>query len=146
MFAFDPRCFVVNVIPINDKLRLARNKQAEAIRKRKILAVQKVFQCTRCAFKCEKCGRQVTPVDPGAKAAAGDRHVPYCFCDSCSEEYIDYIERLKGGGDKTCYWHNYAWRDAWQAWISYRGALDSYLKSTEFLRLINEIKQNRPDS
>lgn len=136
---------MADVISINDKLALAKNKQAELVRKRKILAVQKVFQCTRCTFKCEKCGRQINPVDRGRDAAVSVPKVPYRFCSSCSEEYLDYIERLKGGGDKTCYWHNHAWRDSWQAWIGYRGALDRYLKSAEFLRLLSEIKQNRPE-
>ena len=40
--------------------QLSKEKKAGLIRKRKLLAVKKVFQCTHCSFKCEKCG---TPME-----------------------------------------------------------------------------------
>jgi len=134
-----------NIISFKDKKGLVEQKQAELIRKRKVLAVRKVFQCTQCAFKCEKCGTQI---DRGSDSTGGYRrklNVPYNFCEGCSEEYLDFIERLKGAGDPDCYWHNGTWIDAWKTWIDYQSSVDRYLKSKEFVQLINELKQTRPE-
>ncbi len=74
-----------------------------------------------------------------------DPRVPYRFCESCSEEYIDFVERLKGGGDSDRYWHNEAWLGVWKAWIDYQSSIDNYVKSKEFIRLMKELKQPTPD-
>ena len=68
---------------------------------------------------------------------------PYSFCDSCSEEYIEYIDTLKGKKDEALYWHNDAWMKVWSTWIEHQGAVDSYLKSKEFEQLLNELKPNQ---
>ena len=134
---------MADVISLDEKLQLSKNKKNDLIRKRKISAVQKVLQCTHCAFKCEKCGTQMhIPHDEGRTQ---NPKVPYRFCEGCSEEYIDYVERLKGGGDPDRYWHNDAWLGVWKAWIEYQRSVDSYLKSKEFIRLMNELKQPTPE-
>ncbi len=51
---------MTNIISLDSKLKLSRDKKAKLIKKRKLLAVQKVFQCTQCSFKCEKCGAQIS--------------------------------------------------------------------------------------
>ena len=134
---------MADVISLDQKLRQSKERQAEIIRKRKILAVQKVFQCTHCAFKCEKCGTQIqAPQDQPTQGGAGKSyHIPYRFCESCTEEYIDYIERMQGRGDPDCYWHNDVWLTVWKTWIDYQSATDGYLKSKEFLQLLEEIKK-----
>ena len=131
---------MANVISLDKKLKIAQAEKAALIRKRKIQAVQKVFQCTHCAFKCEKCGTQM---DHEVHEGSGGHNprVPYRFCIGCAEEYIDYIERLKNRGDPDCYWHNDAWMDLWKAWIDYQSCLDRYLKSKEFGQLMQELKQ-----
>jgi Pyruvate/2-oxoacid:ferredoxin oxidoreductase delta subunit len=136
---------VADIISLDKKLDLAKDKKAALIRRRKVLAVQKVFQCTHCSLKCEKCGTQIEH-DPGA----GEKHrrnlrVPYNFCKGCSEEYLEYIERLKGREDSDCYWHNEAWIDAWAKWIAYQSSVDRYIKSKEFKQLLDELKQARPE-
>jgi len=136
---------VADIISFDDKKDLVQEKEAVQSRKRKVLAVRKVFQCTQCAFKCEKCGAQISR-DP--KESAGHPHkrnLPYTFCEECEEEYVDFIERLKGRGDPDCYWHNEAWIDAWKKWIDYQSSVDQYLKSNEFIQLLNELKQTRPE-
>jgi hypothetical protein len=136
---------VADIISIDEKLDLAKGKKAALIRKRKVMAVQKVFQCTHCAFKCEKCGTQIDRETKEIKKHGGGLRVPYNFCEACSAEYIDYIERLQGRGDPDCYWHNEAWVDAWKRWIDYQGSVDRYLKSKEFIQLLQEFKQTRPE-
>ncbi len=136
---------MANIIELDKKLKHTKEKKAEIIRKRKILAVQKVFQCMHCAFKCEKCGTQIQPDEPRQQRSISDLRVPYRFCESCAEEYIDYIERLKGRGDPEYYWHNEIWLEMWRKWIDYQGVIDTYLKSKEFKRLLAELKDTRPD-
>ena len=136
---------MANIIELDKKLKHTKEKKAEIIRKRKILAVQKIFQCMHCAFKCEKCGTQIQPDEHGQQKAISDLRVPYRFCESCAEEYIDFIERLKGRGDSEYYWHNDIWLEMWRKWIDYQGAIDTYLKSKEFRQLLEELKDTRPD-
>ena len=130
-----------HIISLDAKLKTSREKQDAVARKRKLLAVRKIFRCTHCASKCEKCGVQVTADNrPDTQAY----RVPYLFCDSCAEEHVEYIETLKGNGDATQYWHNDAWMKVWTTWIEHQGAIDSYLKSKEFERLLDELKPNHP--
>ena len=135
---------VADVISINDKLQLAEEKKTEIIHKQKILAVQKVFHCTHCASKCAKCGTQIT-MDQRYKEKDFKLRVPYRFCESCSEEYINYIEYLQGGRDPEYYWQNEAWLNLWKKWIDYQSAIDRYIKSKEFIQLLHELKQIRFD-
>lgn len=128
------------IIPFDEKFKDVREKLDALIRKRKLLAVRKIFRCTHCVAKCEKCGIQITednrPTVPGFRT-------PYTFCGSCAEEYMDYIEALKGNGDPTLYWHNDAWMKMWATWIEHQGAVDSYMKSKEFEQLLDELKPNQ---
>jgi len=136
---------VSNIISFKDKKGLAEEKEATLIKKRKVQAVRKVFQCTHCALKCEKCGAQIGAESNDMDPYQRKLNVPYNFCGECSDEYIDYIERLKGAGDPDCYWHNEAWIDSWKNWIDYQSSVDQYLKSKEFKQLINELKPTGPD-
>ena len=135
---------MAEIISLDAKLQDAINKKHELTRRRKLLAVKKVFQCTHCSFKCEKCGTQISEAESKSDTYPNLR-VPYRFCESCKEEYVDYIDRLQGAGDADCYWHNDEWADTWQKWIEYQGAIDRYTKSKDFLNLIKELKQTRPE-
>jgi Pyruvate/2-oxoacid:ferredoxin oxidoreductase delta subunit len=137
-------CQLADVISLNEKIQLSKEKTSEMMLRRKILAVQKLMQCSQCAIKCEKCGTQIgaqnIPSDANRGKTDLNLRVPYRFCESCSEEYIDYIDRLKGSGDKDCYWRNEFWLEAWRKWTDYRSAADRYTKSKEFLQLLHELK------
>jgi hypothetical protein len=130
------------IISFDDKASSSREKKEKIDRRRKILAVRQAFQCASCSLKCEKCGSQLDPADSADNGQNRLLRVPYSFCKACTEEYIDYIDRLKGQGDEACYWHNDAWIDAWRKWIDYQGSLDTYLKSKEFQQLLKEIKES----
>ena len=105
------------IISLDDKLKLSAEQRAEVERRRKIMAVRKVFQCTHCASKCERCGVSLGPEN---QVQADNPRIPYHFCDSCAEEYMHYIDRLQGRKDSDAYWHNHAWMKVWQAWIEYQ--------------------------
>lgn len=126
-------------------MQLAKEKEAAILKKRKILAVQKIFQCTQCTFKCEKCGTQISMDRLNVESTKYNPNSPYRFCESCSEEYIEYIKQTKGENVSDCYWHNEAWTKVWKTWIDYQGSINRYLKSKEFIQLLNEIKQTKSD-
>jgi hypothetical protein len=132
---------VANIISIDGKLKAVKNLEAVRLYHRKLVAVRQAVQCAQCRLKCEKCGVQLPP------EVAGGHHeprVPYRFCDFCAQDYIDYIERLQGRVDPNCYWQNDAWRDAWGRWISYQGALDTFARTSEFVRLLTEVRNALP--
>ena len=136
---------MADIISIDGKRSLSEKKKEALVRKRKVQAVQKIFQCTQCAFKCEKCGTQLGETSDRGSTTIHKQRIPYRLCESCAEEYVDYIERHKGRGDVECYWHNDDWIDLWRCWIDYQATIDRYMKSKEFLRLLQELKQNRPE-
>ena len=134
---------MADIISLDDKLETSREKKASLRRRQKAIAVRRVVQCTSCSFKCEKCGTQI---EPKTGTEDGRLKLPYQFCEACEDEYVDYIERLQGRGDPDCYWHNDAWIDSWRKWIDYQGSVDRYVKSKEFLNLIQEFKQPSPET
>lgn len=124
------------IISLDDKLKLSAEQRAAVLRRQKVMAVRKVFQCARCPSKCERCG---APLGMDSREQDDHPKTPYHFCLSCAEEYTDYIQRLQGKGDPEAYWHNHDWLKAWHAWIEYQGAVDTYLRSKEFRRLLDEL-------
>lgn len=137
------KVIMADIIPLKAKLQHTKEKEAEIIRKRKILAVQKIFQCTHCSFKCEKCGTQISAEDKRNTNNMYEPKTPYRFCESCSEEYADYIKSLQGKDDPKYYWYNDEWLELWRKWIDYQGVMDRYLKSKEFKQLLQELKEAR---
>jgi len=149
-----------DLISLAKKRQRSDQERAGQERQRKIQAVRRVLQCTQCAAKCEKCGAGISPREGVAgegvsqKEGASRREaeenkrlrIPYQLCEDCGDEYLDYIERLKGKGDPAQYWHNDAWMRIWRAWIDYQGAIDQYLKSKEFERLLNELRKTSDHS
>lgn len=131
---------MADIISLDDKLQLSKGRKKEILKKRKVLAVQKVLQCTRCALKCEKCGTQISEAQLRRAGDESRPKQPYRFCESCLDEYLDYIERLKGRGDPQCYWRNDIWLKGWRLWIDYQGTVDRYLKSKEFKQLVKELQ------
>lgn len=132
-----------NIISLNEKLKHTEKQRAEIERKQKIMSVRKAFQCASCAARCERCG---SPVGYDHNSVKSDFKMPYSFCDICGQEYLEYIEALKGKGDKENYWHNDAWLRVWSTWIEHKGAIDSYIRSKEFEMLLNELNSDQPGS
>jgi len=129
---------LADIISLDNKLELTREKRAALRRQQKAVAVRRVLRCTSCSFKCEKCGTQIEARTGETDAPS---KLPYKFCEACEDEYLDYIARLQGRGDPDCYWRNDAWLDSWRKWIDYQASVDRYIRSKEFLKLIEEFKQ-----
>jgi len=127
---------MAEVIDLEAKKKKDQNRKAALERSRKIEAVLHMFQCSQCAMKCMKCGSQMELVPH----ESSEPRLPYRFCQSCKEEYMEFLERLHGRGDPECYWYNKEWMEVWKAWMHYQDALGRYQISEGFRRLMDEIK------
>ncbi|MEM5789532.1 MAG: hypothetical protein AAGU11_19640 [Syntrophobacteraceae bacterium] len=127
---------MANIIQFGKRADDLRSERETVLRQRKIDALKKIFQCTRCLMKCSKCGSQIEHnAEEPAKFAA-----PYAFCNSCQSEYEEYRARSAGASDSTCYWHNSGWMRVWESWLGHQKALDEYRQTKEFLQLMDEVE------
>ena len=136
---------MADIIPIDERIADAREKQSSLDRKQKIRAVQKIFQCTRCAFKCEKCGTQIDPHPEADESQPESRQAEFRLCEDCRDEYHDYLQWQQGQADPKTYWRNDAWRELWRNWIAYQKSIERYMESKEFLQLLHELRSDEPD-
>lgn len=126
------------VIDIEDRLKLEQKKKFKVDKAKKLEAVRKVLQCTRCLARCHKCGVQFD-TDSMYKRYQG----PYRFCESCQEEYLEFVRLKEEGGESPFYWHNQEWQGMWQTWLDYQTALKVYGESSEFIDLVREMEWDR---
>ena len=129
---------MAQIIEFGKKAQDLKSVRDTGLRQRKIEALRKIFQCTRCAMKCAKCGTQLDAgVDQTARYA-----VPYPFCQNCQEEYEEFRERLEGRqSHPKYYWHNEQWMKVWQSWLEHQESLDQYRQTKEFLQLLQEVEE-----
>jgi len=132
------RVKMATIIEFGKKAEHMKSERETCIRQRKIEALRKIFQCTRCMVKCAKCGAQTdSQADERGRYAT-----PYSFCRSCQQEYEEYRARVGGNeADSDCYWHNSAWMRVWETWLQHQKTLDQYRQSKEFLQLIDEVER-----
>lgn len=125
------------IIDIEERLKLEQKKKLKVDRTKKLEAVRKILQCTRCLSRCLKCGLHFETQQ------MYKRYQGFRFCDSCQEEYEEFLRLSKEGGEATFYWHNRQWLRTWQTWIDYQKALKDYGESPEFLDLVREVEWER---
>lgn len=129
---------MAEIIEFGKKAQDLRSIRDEAIRQRKIDALKKIFQCTRCLLKCAKCGSQLDMESAGT----APRNAPYPFCRNCGEEYEEFKQRQSGQqAQPKYYWHNDAWLKVWESWLEQQKCLDQYRQSKEFLQLLQEVEE-----
>lgn len=128
---------MADIIEFDKKAEHLRLERETTVRQRKIEALRKIFQCTRCMVKCAKCGTQIdTRAEEYTRFAA-----PYTFCKSCQKEYEEYRARADGNrADTDFYWQNSTWMQVWNTWLQHQKALDQYRQSKEFLQLLDEVE------
>ena len=66
---------MTKVIDIEDRLRLEQKKKAKVEKAKKLEAVRKIMQCSRCLARCARCGIQFDTTEmykryPGLTACA----------------------------------------------------------------------------
>ncbi len=126
------------VIDIEDRLKLEQKKKHKVERAKKVEAVRKVIQCTRCMARCARCSVQFDTQEMYKRYKG-----PFRLCPSCQEEYEEFLRYQEKGEESPCYWHNREWRAAWQKWLDYQQALKDYGESPEFIELIREVEWDK---
>jgi hypothetical protein len=127
-----------NIIDIEDRLKLEQKKKAKIDKAKKLEAVRKVVQCTRCLARCGKCGAQFETHEMYKRYKG-----PFRLCAFCQEEYEDFLRLQEAGGESPCYWHNKEWVALWQSWLEYQHTMKVYGESAEFIDLIREVEWDR---
>jgi hypothetical protein len=129
---------MADIIEFCRKVDDLKSERDGSLRQRKIEALRRIFQCTRCVMRCSKCGTHLeSEAEEQSKYAA-----PYTFCKNCQEEYEEYRERV--GGSRSIspyYWHNEKWMKVWESWLEHQEHIDHYRQSKEFLQLLEEVEQ-----
>jgi len=129
---------MTKVIDIEDRLRLEKKKKTKVEKAKKMEAVRKIIQCTRCLARCARCGIQFDTQEMYKRHKG-----PYRFCPGCQEEYEGYMRYKESGDESLFYWHNREWRALWQSWLDYQQALRAYGESPEFIDLLREVEWDR---
>lgn len=129
---------MAEIIEFGKKAQNLKSIKDTGVRQRKIEALRKLFQCTRCMLKCAKCGAQMDSSDGDEVSRYA---APYPFCRNCHDEYVEYRERTEGKqSSPKYYWHNDMWLKAWATWLEHQKCLDRYRQSKEFLQLLQEVE------
>ena len=128
---------MADIIEFGKKADDIKTERTSSLRQRKIEALRRLFQCTRCMMRCSKCGTQIeAEPDEQVKYA-----LPYTFCNGCKEEYEEYRKRAAGERIASgCYWHNEKWMKVWETWLEHQKTIDQYRQSREFLQLLEEVE------
>ncbi|MFH1351575.1 MAG: hypothetical protein ABII26_11680 [Pseudomonadota bacterium] len=119
---------------VNIQERLERNKHKRLLERDrgKIEAIQKVIQCSSCHFRCAMCGLYIKE----SESSSHTNHIQgYAFCESCGGEFEDFLT-VSRGEHPDLLWHNKEWVKMWSAWLNYRKAIDDFINSAEFKRLL----------
>jgi hypothetical protein len=129
---------MTKVIDIEDRLRLEQKKKAKVEKAKKLEAVRKMMQCSRCLARCGRCGIQFDTTEMYKRYPG-----PYRLCSFCQEEYDDFLRITEKGQESPCYWHNREWLALWRSWVDYQQAMKTYAESPEFIDLVREVEQER---
>ncbi len=129
---------MAEILEFGKKAQDLKSVRDDSLRRRKIESLRKIFQCTRCLFKCSKCGAQLDGDDQPSSGYA----TPYTYCSNCREEYEEYRARSEGArSEPKYYWHNDLWMKVWESWLEHQRCLDEYRQSKEFLQLLHEVEE-----
>ena len=111
-----------------DECMETEKKKRKQERIKKLNAMRKIFECTKCALKCARCGTQVAV----SQSSSYSGQMPNRFCTSCENEFRDFLNRKRGKSQKDLYWQNQEWMAIWETWIQYQKAMRKYENSDEF--------------
>ena len=107
-----------------------RRKKARA--DRRAAAIAAAMSCGLCPRRCAHCGLALE----GAPVLVPE--VPYPFCQPCAEELEAFRRYRQGDQDKEAFWHTDDWSRMWQSWLDHMGAMETFRRSGEFFRLMQE--------
>ena len=124
---------------VNIEKRIESRKQKKKLKEHrgKIVAIQKIVQCSSCHLRCAMCGVYLKEVDSPSDSVPTLEHT---FCNGCRGEFEDYCSVFKDKKPSDIFWHNKEWENMWSAWLHYRKAITGFMNSPEFKLLLEELK------
>ena len=125
-----------NIVKLEESIK-EEKKRRQVERIKKLNAIKKIFECTKCALKCTRCGTQADV----SQASSYSSQVPYRFCTSCEEEFRDFLDGKRGKKRRERYWQTREWMATWEAWIEYQKVMKKYENSNEFKKLLSELRR-----
>lgn len=125
------------IVYLRERIESHKNEiQLEEYRK-KIDAIRKVTQCSSCHLRCAMCGQYLDATDSFNNLDEDDHE--YTFCDSCGGEFKDFLSLLNGEKIPQVFWHNEEWKKMWSAWLNYQQAINGFMDSPEFIKMLEEL-------
>ena len=104
--------------------------------RQKAEALQRIVRCSSCQLSCAMCGSHFDVPDTVCPPAP-----PYpeiTLCDSCREEYNDFMSVSKGKKGSDIFWHNTEWVNLWASWLEFHKAIEGFRNSKEYRELIKK--------
>lgn len=129
------------IINIRERLESQKHEVRRKKHQKKIDTLRRITQCSSCRFKCAMCGQYLDDADLYEGSESSD--YGYSFCESCREEFEDFLAVYGKEQNSEVFWHNKEWKRMWSAWLNYRKAVSDFLDSREFDVLLNEL-DNQP--
>jgi hypothetical protein len=129
------------IINIRERLENQKHKLQRKKYQKKIDTLRRITQCSSCHFKCAMCGQYLDDTDYYESSETSGYE--YSFCESCREEFEDFLTVSGEEQNPDVFWHNKEWKRMWSTWLSYQKAISNFLDSHEFNALLNEL-DNQP--
>jgi hypothetical protein len=130
---------MVKVLDFTDRLDGKKRKEQIKAYRAKVEAVQTVVQCSSCRLKCAMCGDHMHREDLACPPASASRELN--LCETCQDEYQDFLEMRSGKSDRKVFWHNKEWMHLWASWLEYQKAMKDFRSSHEFKSLLTEPEE-----
>jgi hypothetical protein len=125
------------ILNITNKLEDKKRKQQKKIHRGKMETLQRIVQCSSCHFKCAMCGYHLSTADsPNAPSSSPSN---FYLCESCRDEFREYMKMTSGKKESDIFWHNREWMKLWSAWFDFQQAIKEFKNSVEFEQLIEEL-------
>ena len=125
------------IVNLGERIENREKKKQLKQYRGKIETLKKIIQCSSCHFKCAMCGLQME-----ARVSSREVHlapIGMIFCESCRDEFEDFLSISRGVNRSDIFWHNQEWKDMWSAWVKYRKSINTFMDSPEFRLLLKEI-------
>ena len=118
-----------NILNITKKLEEKKRKNTIELYGNKIETLKRFVQCSSCHFRCSMCGHHFK--NPEAIRPASST-TDFYLCESCREEFEDFLKTTSGEKKSTAFWHNDEWVSLWSSWLDFRRAIMRFRDSDEF--------------
>lgn len=128
------------IVDMKRRIEVKRKRERLERYRGRVEAVQKIFQCSSCHFRCAMCGRQAERED--ASDHSRSKTLGLTLCKDCGEEFDEFLAISRGEKNPELFWHNQEWLNIWSAWLNYRKAITAFISSPEFKVLLDETNHD----